>query len=55
MKRQNLEIFFDDTQSPAYKCYASPYDSKIFNSFNPELQLTDTEFAIMKLNRRFND
>ena len=33
-------------RSNDYKGYASPYNADIFNSFNPELQLKDTESAI---------
>ena len=33
-------------RSHAYKGYPSTHSVKIFNSFNPELQLKDTEYAI---------
>ena len=33
-------------QSDAYKRYGSTYSVKILNSFNPELQLKDTQSAI---------
>ena len=34
-------------QSHAFKGYASFYNAKILNSLNPELQLKDTESAII--------
>ena len=33
-----------------FKGYASSYNVKILNLFNPELHLKDTEFAIKKVN-----
>ena len=33
-------------QAHAFKAYASPYNVGILNSFNPELQLKDTESVI---------
>ena len=33
-------------RSQDFKDYANSYNVEILNSFNPELQLNDTEFAI---------
>ena len=43
MDEKNAEI---TKRSHAYKGYASTYNVKILNSFNPELQLKDIESAI---------
>ena len=40
-------------RSYAYKAYASSYNINILNSFNPKLQLKDTEPAIKKETSRF--
>ena len=37
-------------KSHAYKGYASTYNIEIMNSFNPELQLKDTESGVKKIN-----
>ena len=43
MNEKNVKI----TKQPhAFKGYASTYDVEIMNSFNPKLQLKDTESAI---------
>ena len=43
MNEKNVKI---TKQSHAFKGYASTYDVEIMNSFNPKLQLKDTESAI---------
>ena len=40
-------------EAHAFKGFASSYDVEILNSFNPELQLKDTEFLI-KINQKKN-
>ena len=40
--KKNVKI----KQAHAFKGYASSYNAEILNSFNPELQLNDAEFAI---------
>ena len=53
------DIFLDKNntkvmkRSYAYKAYASSYNINILNSFNPKLQLKDTEPAIKKETSRF--
>ena len=53
------DIFLDKNntkvmkRSYAYKAYASSYNINILNSFNPKLQLKDTESAIKKETNRF--
>ena len=42
----NEKIVKITKQSRAFKGYASSYNVEILNSFNPELQLKDTESAI---------
>ena len=42
MNRKNIKI----TKKHAFKGFASTYNAEILNSFNPELQLKDTESAI---------
>ena len=44
--KQTTNKFFWMEQSHAYKGYASIYSVKTLNSFNPELQLKNTESAI---------
>ena len=52
MIRKNWKIFLNETNVKitkrvhAFKGYASTYNIEILHSFNPELQLKDTEFAI---------
>ena len=36
----------------AFKGYGSTYNVEILNSFNPELQLKDTESAVKKIERK---
>ena len=43
LNKNNVKI---TKRSHAFKGYASSYNVKILNSFNPELQLKDTESAI---------
>ena len=43
MNQKNAKI---TKQTHAFKDYASSYNVEILNSFNPELQLKDTESAI---------
>ena len=51
-KKKKIEHFFNEKivkitkRSRAFKGYASSYNVEILNSFNPELQLKDTESAI---------
>ena len=33
-------------QAQAFKCFATSYNVEVLNSFNPDLQLKDTESAI---------
>ena len=40
-------------EAHAFKGFASSYNVEILNSFNPELQLKDTEFLI-KINQKKN-
>ena len=42
MNEKNIKIKRKD----AFKGYASTYNVEVLNSFNPELQLKDAEFAI---------
>ena len=51
MRTQNVKIFLmkkciHSKTVSAYKGYASTYNVGILNSFNPEVQLKITEFAI---------
>ena len=51
MRTQNVKIFLmkkciHSKTVSAYKGYASTYNVGILNSFNPEVQLKVTEFAI---------
>ena len=43
--KENVKI---TKQAHAFKNYASSYNNEIINSFNPQLQLKDTESAIKK-------
>ena len=43
MNEKNIKII---KREHAFKGYASTYNIEILNSFNPELQLKDTESAI---------
>ena len=43
MNKKNIKI---TKREHAFKGYASSYNVEILNSFNPELQLKDTESAI---------
>ena len=49
---QRKWIFFNEKnvkitkQAHAFKGFASSYNAEVLNSFNPELQLKDTESAI---------
>ena len=43
LSKQNVKII---EEAHAFKGYASSYNVEILNSFNPELQLKDTESAI---------
>ena len=55
-KNYNIPLYTESNEknakltkrSHAYKGYASSYNIDNLNSFNPELQLTDTESAIRK-------
>ena len=42
----NEKIYKNKKREHASKGYASTYNMEILNSFNPELQLKDTEIAI---------
>ena len=42
----NEKIYKNKKREHASKGYASTYNIEILNSFNPELQLKDTEIAI---------
>ena len=43
LKEKNVKI---KNKYILFKDYASPYNVEVLNSFNPELQLEDTESAI---------
>ena len=49
--KKNLKI---TKQVHAFNCYASSYNLQALNSFNPELQLKDTEYAIKNKLKRFS-
>ena len=53
VKQKKLKFFEqkkckNSKKSHAFKGYASCYDIRTLNSFEPELQLKDTKFAIKK-------
>ena len=50
----NQKKNFFNKEVHAFNCYASSYNLQALNSFNPELQLKDTEYAIKNKLKRFS-